>query len=275
MNKTQSLIRLSLFFILISSCCLSTVCAAEEVILPDGSVIYVEPLYEDINSLPPGKEIGKEIIVTDIFDNEHVVKDFYYYYGKAVSDLYLLFVDTPFRKIAYYAYLIILTLTLSAGGLFFVLFRFAPKEKKKSDTREKILNYIQYNPGSQEKDIVSDLKISRGSVSYQLLKLKAEKKIYSDSSLGQKRYFPCSVKPDTLKGKLYAVSKNQNCAKILNLLSENENLKRNDIAELMEMPQSAVYRYLKILLINDLIIKRNNGREVFYSLTEEVKSQLK
>ncbi|MDO5844083.1 MAG: hypothetical protein Q4Q53_02920 [Methanocorpusculum sp.] len=154
----------------------------------------------------------------------------------------------------------------------FIILCFASREKKKSDTRERIISYLEKNPGSQEKDIILGLKISRGSAAYQLFRLRIEKRIYSDSSLGHLRYYPCSVKPDSISGKLCAVSRNPKCSHLLTILSNNGSLTRREIAELMKMPSSAVYRYLKILQIYDLLIITHEGRDVFYSLADEAKN---
>lgn len=92
---------------------------------------------------------------------------------------------------------------------------------------------------------------------------------YSYESEVKMKYFVQNKKELLLElEQFYKIMGDETRLRILSLLEEKE-LNVGEIAEVLEMTNSAISHQLQVLRYHDLVKSRKNGKEVYYTLADE------
>lgn len=152
---------------------------------------------------------------------------------------------------------------------FFIIFsrRMNPEEEENS-TPARILSYLRYHPASPLQRIVDAVGVSRGSVSYQIMRLEKEGKIVSQEIHGRRYYSSMQSGITPLSAELFRILSHKRTREIFLSLLKKPNQTISLIAEdIGRTPNAVGYQMKKIS--NAILVKTEEKRNTCYSLHPE------
>lgn len=152
---------------------------------------------------------------------------------------------------------------------FFIIFsrRLNPEEEENS-TPARILRYLRCHPASPMQRIVDAVGVSRGSVSYQIMRLEKEGKIVSQEIQGRRYYSAMQSGITPLSAELFRILSHKRTREIFLSLLKKPNQTISLIAEdISRTPNAVGYQMKKIS--NAILVKTEEKRNTSYSLQPE------
>ena len=130
---------------------------------------------------------------------------------------------------------------------------------------EKVLHFIQENPGCHLRLIKRELEVSIGTVQYHLAKLEKMGKITANRYGLYKYYFPVGVFEQKQRHLLQILSQ-ESTREILMFIIEQKNPTQKDIVRKIGISPAAVNWHIRRLIDLDIIYKIREGRCKRYQL---------
>ena len=141
------------------------------------------------------------------------------------------------------------------------------------DTAEKILQFVQNNPGCHLRKIKEMISISQGTVQYHTDRLEKMGRITSTRSGLYKHYFPAGVFQNNEKEILQVLSQ-ETARRILMFIVERQAPTQTDIANNIEISASSVNWHIRRLTEFRLVKEIKEGKYKRYHLEDrEVSSK--
>lgn len=140
----------------------------------------------------------------------------------------------------------------------------------KNDNRNVILKYIVENPGSTMYEISRSLGLNKGTVRYHLFILginhriavqRADKKFV--------RYFPNSSSYSEDEQMLMALLRRENIQRAMEALMKRPGLSNVELSRELDLPESAMSKYMKELCSRGIVDKRRMTGGISYYIKEE------
>ncbi|MFO7967959.1 MAG: winged helix-turn-helix transcriptional regulator [Archaeoglobaceae archaeon] len=169
------------------------------------------------------------------------------------------FWDLPLWIKAHHIYLITLSALAALG-----LWKYLPillgriKSVLKSTKRQRILDYLEWNFGVSIRELEENLNINRSTLRYHLALLERWGKVISVSCGNERLFFSKNQLTDGELG-LVTFLRSENKRRILELLSQNGSLSKEEIAELTGINPKNLYYHLNHLKSSGMLEK--NGEE--------------
>lgn len=138
-----------------------------------------------------------------------------------------------------------------------------------NETRDKVFDFIEKNPGVHMRGISPELSIPMGTLRYHLNVLEDFGRIISKRQWGFKRYYPNKRKQDNGFNMLAAYQKSTS-GDILQLIKTNPGISRSEIASRLNISGPAVTWHISRLETDNLIRKIRSGKVARYYLTVHV-----
>lgn len=135
------------------------------------------------------------------------------------------------------------------------------------DTSERILQYIQHNPGSHLRKIKEATDISMGTTQYHLEKLEKMGKVVSTRHGLYKHYFPIGIFKENEK-EILKVLGQETAREILMFVIEERSPTQTDIVNRIGISPASVNWYIKRLIEIKLIVEIRDGKYKRYQLRD-------
>jgi predicted transcriptional regulator len=132
---------------------------------------------------------------------------------------------------------------------------------------EKLLSFIQDNPGCHLRKIKREVGISMGTVQYQLDKLEKIGKVTSTRRGFYKYYFPVGLFKDNEKDILEVLT-HETARKILMFILEQKNPTQTDIVNNVKISARSISWHVRRLIDIKIIKETKDGRYKRYQLLE-------
>jgi predicted transcriptional regulator len=140
--------------------------------------------------------------------------------------------------------------------------------------REEILEYIRAHPGCTIADLSKNTDINRGSVKYHLSVLLIERKIVRKKE-GKLMYLFPNGGTDPEKKRMYGYIMSPPKQEILKIIQNESGISNKEIAERLGLDKSTAHWHLQQFLNEKMVVSQWDGRNLNYSLTQEVDEILK
>ena len=140
------------------------------------------------------------------------------------------------------------------------------KAELEGNTCDKVLLFIQQNPGCHLRQIKNQVGMSMGSVQYQLFRLEKMGKITSIRRSLYKFYFLSGVFHDNEKDVLQVLSQ-ETARQILMFIIERKNPTQTDIVDIMKISAASVNWHIRRLISFKIIYETKDGKYKRYQLT--------
>lgn len=124
---------------------------------------------------------------------------------------------------------------------------------------ERILKFIQGNPGMHLRQIKKELQLSLGTIQYHLTLLEKSGRIVSERRYFRRTYFPVGTFEKNEKS-ILKILKRGNLKTILLFIMEKKNPTQTDIANGVDLSNSTVNWHLKYMLENKIIYEIRDGK---------------
>ncbi|HKQ22420.1 MAG TPA: winged helix-turn-helix transcriptional regulator [Nitrososphaeraceae archaeon] len=135
-------------------------------------------------------------------------------------------------------------------------------------TAEKLLSFIQDNPGCHLRKIKREMGISMGTVQYQLDKLEKMGKVTSTRRGFYKYYFPVGLFKDSEKDILEVLT-HETARKILMFILEQKNPTQTDIVNNVRISPRSISWHVGRLITLKIIREVRDGRYKRYQLQDD------
>jgi predicted transcriptional regulator len=135
------------------------------------------------------------------------------------------------------------------------------------ETSEKILQFVQINPGCHLRKIKEMISVSQGTVQYHTDRLEKMGRITSTRSGLYKHYFPVGVFQNNEKEILQVLSQ-ETARRILMFMVEQQAPTQTDIANNIEISSSSVNWHIRRLIEFKLIEEVKEGKYKRYQLQD-------
>jgi predicted transcriptional regulator len=135
-------------------------------------------------------------------------------------------------------------------------------------TAEKLLSFIQDNPGCHLRKIKREMGISMGTVQYQLDKLEKIGKVSSTRRGFYKYYFPVGLFKDNEKDILEILT-HETARKILMFIMEQKNPTQTDIVNSVKISARSISWHVGRLIALGIISEARDGRYKRYQLHDD------
>jgi predicted transcriptional regulator len=139
------------------------------------------------------------------------------------------------------------------------------------DTAERILQFIQHNPGCHLRKIKEAINISMGTVQYHLEKLEKNGKVVSTRHGLYKYYFPAGIFKENEK-EILKVLGQETPRDILMFIIEEQAPTQTEIANRVGISPASVNWYIRRLIDIMLIVEIKDGRYKRYQLRNRIAS---
>jgi predicted transcriptional regulator len=164
---------------------------------------------------------------------------------------------------------------IGALALSYWLFARLDRNEELDGARKDIYRYITDNPGEHLANITKSLDLGLSSVRYHLSVLEGMDKIVCHKNGKYKRYYVNQngySKYTNGNGYKHIMSalKNNTARKIVKFLISNPESNQKSVSESLKLHPSTVNWHAKRLRDAEIISKRKNGKEIVYSLNEDV-----
>jgi len=148
------------------------------------------------------------------------------------------------------------------------------RNRNKHKKKKKIINYVLNKPGCTASEISTDLKISRGSVRYQLETLKTEEKLTLMKEGKFTRAFR-NINVFTNNDKIIVAHLKGDTRKqiLLNIL-ENPEITNKELSEKLNLDKSTTHWHIKRLKDDNIIFSEAEGKSRKYFINPTVEPEL-
>lgn len=136
-----------------------------------------------------------------------------------------------------------------------------------SETRKRILEYIQKNPGITFRKLAEELNLGIGNLQYHLNVLEKNGLIKSKKVGGKRHIFPAEFEKEYEA--LLRVISNKTQRKILLLLATGSKT-QTEIAKELNLTQATINYHMKILNENNIVERERDGKNVVYTLKYDI-----
>ncbi|MDR0439168.1 MAG: winged helix-turn-helix transcriptional regulator, partial [Methanocalculaceae archaeon] len=144
------------------------------------------------------------------------------------------------------------------------------KQRMGSIVPQRILAYIQENPGCSQKQLIAELMTSRGSICYHLHKLKSTGKLTQISRNGSTLYYLAGAETrEQFEQTLFQLLARKKSGKFLQVLYEHPHANRTELAEFLDLSPETLRWYLRRYAEEDIVSVEMVGTEYHYSFTSE------
>lgn len=133
------------------------------------------------------------------------------------------------------------------------------------DNSERILQFIQQNPGLHLRQIKRELNLSMGTIQYHLNLLEKNGKIFSDKHTLQRHYFPVGTF-GIIERNLLKVLNQETTRDILMFIVEQKNPTQTNIVDYINISAPSVNWHLNNLLNLGIIKESRDGKFKRYAL---------
>jgi predicted transcriptional regulator len=163
---------------------------------------------------------------------------------------------------------------------FFSLFKLAPiilgqiRSLSKNVTQKKIICYVLRKPGCTPSEISRNLKISLGSIRYQIRTLKAEEELTLTKEGKFTRVFQNSNVFTNNDKTIISHLKGSTRKQILLNILENPEITNQEISEKLNLDKSTTHWHIKKLREDDIISSEVEGKFTKYFVNPDVESEL-
>lgn len=140
------------------------------------------------------------------------------------------------------------------------------------DTAERILQFIQQNPGCHLRKIKEITDISMGTAQYHLEKLEKMGRVVSTRRGLYKHYFPVGIFGDNEK-EILEILGQETTREILMFIIEEHAPTQTDIANRIQISSPSISWYVKRLIEIKLIVEIKDGRYKRYQLRDKETSK--
>jgi predicted transcriptional regulator len=185
-----------------------------------------------------------------------------------ISHLPASFEDTPLHDL-----ILVISPFLSVLFECFCVAHFrSTKKQNDSIVPKQILAHIQENPGCSQKQIITGLTISRGSICYHLHKLKSSGRLIQISQNGSTSYYLTgSETGEQLEQTLLQLLARKKSGRFLQVLYEHPHANRKELAEFLDLSPETLRWYLRRYTEEGIVSAEMVGAEYRYSFTPEAK----
>ncbi|MGA1872268.1 MAG: winged helix-turn-helix transcriptional regulator [Thermoplasmatota archaeon] len=140
--------------------------------------------------------------------------------------------------------------------------------------RADLLDLITINPGINLSSIRRELQLSQGAVSYHIMKLEKNGKIFSDKGSKERRYYPSSMgyraaMRQALEDEVRSILSNDTSRTIVDMLKEGP-MSQNELVNELNISPSTVHWHMERMKKAGMILKEQKGRSVYYELAEQI-----
>lgn len=136
-----------------------------------------------------------------------------------------------------------------------------------TETRRRVLEYIQKNPGVTFRKLAEELNLGIGSLQYHLNVLEKNGLIKSRKVGGKRYIFPAEFEKEYEA--LLQVISNKTQRKILLLLATGSKT-QTEIAKKLNLTQATINYHMKILSKNNIVERERDGKNVVYTLNYDI-----
>ncbi len=163
---------------------------------------------------------------------------------------------------------------------FFSLFKLAPiilgqiRSLSKNVNKKRIINYVLNEPGCTPSEISRNLKISLGSIRYQIKTLKAEDKLILTREGKLIRVFQNSNVFTSNDKTIISHLKGSTRKQILLNILENPEITNQEISEKLNLDKSTTHWHIKKLREDGIISSEVEGKFTKYFVNPDVESEL-
>jgi predicted transcriptional regulator len=134
-----------------------------------------------------------------------------------------------------------------------------------SSNANRVLQYIQENPGCHLRQVKRDLILAMGTIQYHLNLLEKQGKISSERHNLHKYYFPIGLFEQNERDILKILNQ-ETAREILLIILEKKNPTQTDIASIIKISSASVNWHIKRLIELGLILEQKDGKFKRYSL---------
>ncbi|MDV0441611.1 winged helix-turn-helix transcriptional regulator [Methanorbis furvi] len=166
----------------------------------------------------------------------------------------------------------LITLFISSLGLaFIILFHRETRKKDQQDSErpEKILTYITENPGQSIQQIANGTNIPRSSLRHHLRTTRMKSQILEFRYSKNPHYFSKKKSYTDIEKLVLAVLSRESEKAVFVELFNNPKSTKQDLAEHLNVSESAAHWHLKRLNAAKLLVVETDGKQIRYRLTEE------
>ena len=133
---------------------------------------------------------------------------------------------------------------------------------------DRILHFINNNPGCHFRKIKKEVDLSIGTVQYQLNKLEKDGKIFAVSKNIYKFYYPVGIFQEH-EQEILQILNHKTTREILLYIIEKKNPTRNDMINDLKLSNSALIWNLQRLISYNLILETNEKKFKRYLIHDE------
>lgn len=134
-----------------------------------------------------------------------------------------------------------------------------------SSNANRVLQYIQENPGCHLRQVKRELILAMGTIQYHLNLLEKQGKISSERHNLHKYYFPIGLFEQNQRDILKILNQ-ETAREILLIILEKNNPTQTDIAGIIKISSASVNWHIKRLIELGLIFEKKDGKFKRYSL---------
>lgn len=221
--------------------------------------IQAEPIYENVTPVYDGKRINT------VEDGWHSLP---LWRQIVITDLSAYFEGTILHRPYLFAAPVLFVLLGLCGILRFT----SNKKRERSPIPKKLLAYIKVHPDNTQKQLITAMETSRGSVCYHLDKLQKAKKLQKVYAGNVPRYYPVpapNLTEDPLEQTLRQLLSRKKSGKFLRTLYEHPDATRKELAEALNVLPTAIHWYLHSYADEHIVLRTKDGSEFRYALTGE------
>jgi predicted transcriptional regulator len=222
------------------------------------SDIQIQNVTEDTVSTDNGKNI------TDV----KVANTLSFWRQIRIDHLLASFEDTPLRDL-----ILVIAPFLSVLLECFCVANFRSiKKRNESIVPKQILAYIQKDPGCSQKQMITELMTSRGSICYHLHKLKSSGRLTQISRNGSTSYYLTGVETgNQLEQTLSQLLARKKSGRFLQMLYEHPHTNRKELAKFLDLSPQTLRWYLRRYTEEDIVSAEMVGAEYRYSFTPKAR----
>jgi predicted transcriptional regulator len=140
--------------------------------------------------------------------------------------------------------------------------------------RESVYHYIEDNPGCIVPEVARGTGMNKGTVRYHIQQLESESKIVLRKIGKFMRLYRNSSTYDEREKIVASHLRNKTSKAVVEALMEHPGATNQEISELIEVEKSLIYRYLRQLIQDQIVVVEDDGKHKRYSIAEAAKPAL-
>jgi len=134
-----------------------------------------------------------------------------------------------------------------------------------SETRERILDAVEADPGIHFREVARSLDLAPGQVQYHVRKLRGSDALVAEDHRGRTHYYPPTYDP--AERRAIAALRRETARDVVADLLERDERRPAEVAESVGVARSTLEWHLDALVAADLVEKRRDGNRVTLALT--------